>query len=220
MIEAKKYNMSAVKKAYDARSWLYSKLVAPFEHKNHLTAIEMAGIQPGENVLEVAVGPGMTFVELAKHVGKDTMLYGVDISTNMLQLTRQRLHAQGFSKFELREADSRNLPFEENSFDVVYNGYMLDLIPLADIPQILAEFKRVLRTGGRLVLLNMSKKDDTMTFREKLYEYLPSTFVLYGVGGCRPVLMEKMVKDVGYRQTTRTYLGGRSPSEIVIAVKG
>jgi demethylmenaquinone methyltransferase/2-methoxy-6-polyprenyl-1,4-benzoquinol methylase len=65
----------------------------------------------------------------------------------MLEMTRQRMLTNGFHNLVLKEADCRNLPFEDNSFDLLYNGCMLDLIPEQDMPQILAEFKRVLRPG-------------------------------------------------------------------------
>jgi ubiquinone/menaquinone biosynthesis C-methylase UbiE len=219
MIAAKEYDSQTVKRAYSRRGWLYSKTVARMEWSYHLTAIDRANIQRGEKILEVAVGPGLTIVELAGRVGKDTSIYGIDIAAGMLRLATQRLRAYGFSKFDLKEADSRQLPFEANSFDVVYNGYMLDLIPIQDMPIILAEFRRVLRPGGRLVLLNMSKRDETLTARDRLYQRLPAMLTLYLLGGCRPVLMETAVRAVGFQDVTRTFLDGKAPSEIVLARK-
>jgi demethylmenaquinone methyltransferase/2-methoxy-6-polyprenyl-1,4-benzoquinol methylase len=137
----------------------------------------------------------------------------------MLELTRQRLVKNGFSNFILKEADSRSLPFEDNRFDLLYNGYMLDLIPERDMPQILNEFMRVLRPGGRLVLLNMSKPDERPILREKLYQRLPAKLVLYVMGACRPVLMEKPVRSAGFVQVSRIFIGGKAPSEIVLGSK-
>ena len=219
MIEANEYAPKSVKRAYSRRAWLYSKTIAPMEWQYHLAAINMAKVQLGEKVLEVAVGPGLTIVELARRVGKDTTVYGIDVAPGMLRVATQRLQTQGFSKFDLREGDCRQLPFEENSFDVVYNGYMLDLIPTYDMSLILAEFKRVLRPGGRLVLLNMSKRDEAVTARERLYHRLPAKLALYLMGGCRPVLMEALVKAVGFQDVRRTFLDGKAPSEIVLARK-
>jgi len=220
VIEAKHYDLEAVKYAYSRRAWLYSKTVALVEWQNHLIAIDMANIQFGEKVLEVAVGPGLTIVELARRVGKDTTICGIDIAPGMLRLAAQRLQAHGFPNFELIEADSRQLPFQENSFDVVYNAYMLDLIPTWDMPLILAEFRRVLRPGGRLVLLNMSKYDESIiTARERLYRLLPAKLALYLMGGCRPVLMETGVKAAGFHDVKRIFLDGKMSSEIVLAMK-
>jgi ubiquinone/menaquinone biosynthesis C-methylase UbiE len=219
MIETKQFNPQDVRHVYNNRSWIYSKTVAPMEWPYHRLALEQAAIKRGEKVLEVAVGPGLTFLELARQVGKETKIYGVDLSTKMLEMTTSRLRAYGYSKFELREADCRNLPFEDISFDVIYISYMLDLIPLADMPTILGEFKRVLRPGGRLVLLNMSKADETLTLREKIYQRLPANFVLYVLGGCRPVLMERPTQAAGFTNVQRSFLPGKAPSEIILARK-
>ncbi|MFN8383333.1 MAG: methyltransferase domain-containing protein [Anaerolineales bacterium] len=220
MIAAKEFKPEVIKRAYNRRSWVYSKTVAQMEWTYHLTALDQAHIKTGEKILEVAVGPGLTIVELAKRAGRDTKIYGIDTSTGMLSLAEQNLRAHGFSNFQLKEADSRQLPFEDNTFDVLYNGYMLDLIPEQDMPKILSEFHRVLKPGGRIVLLNMSKRDaSTKTPRETLYSVLPAKLVLYILGGCRPVLMEGMVKDARFENINRTYLDGKFPSEIVTAVK-
>jgi ubiquinone/menaquinone biosynthesis C-methylase UbiE len=219
VIEVRQISPQAIEKAYDARSWAYSKIVAPREFNNHLMAIEQAEIQRGETVLEVAVGPGLTILELAKRVGNDTCIYGVDLSTSMLRLSEEKLMQAGFQNFELRQADCRELPYEKDTFDVLYNGYMLDLIPLDDLNGVLEEFKRVLKPGGRLILLNMSKKDEQITRSEKLYRSLPAVFVLYFFGMCRPVLMEEMVKKTGFIDVSRTFLDRIVASEIVIASK-
>lgn len=220
MIPAKELDPQFIRRAYNRRSWIYSKTIAPLEWEYHLIAIEKAEVKTGEKVLEVAVGPGLTMLELVRRVGKQTTIYGVDISTGMLKLTRERLKSHGFSNFDLREADSRRLPFDDNVFDVLYNGYMLDLIPFVDMPGILDEFHRVLKPGGRMVLLNMSKRDETViTPRERLYTLLPASLALYVMGGCRPVLMDNLVKVAKFENTKRVFLDGRFPSEIVTGVK-
>lgn len=220
MIAAKEFTAEVIKRAYNRRSWLYSKTIAQMEWEHHVTALKEANIKAGEKILEVAVGPGLTIVELAKRAGRQTMIYGVDTSSRMLSLTEQNLHSHGFSNFQLKEADCRELPFENNTFDFLYNGYMLDLIPVQDMPKILNEFYRVLKPGGQMILLNMSKPDlSTKAPRERLYEVLPDKLVLYLLGGCRPVLMEGGVRNTGFENVTRTYLEGKFPSEIVKANK-
>lgn len=220
MIAAKEFAPEVIKRAYNRRSWLYSKTIAQMEWNYHVSALNQANIKTGDKLLEVAVGPGLTIVELAKRTGRETTIYGVDTSSGMLSLAEQNLRNNGFSNFQLKEADSRQLPFEENTFDFLYNGYMLDLIPTQDMPKILNEFYRVLKPGGQMILLNMSKRDiSTQAPREKLYEFLPDKLVLYLLGGCRPVLMKGMVQDVKFENITRTYLDGKFPSEIVKANK-
>lgn len=219
MIDAKRYTPQQVKRAYDRRSRIYSRTIAPLEHENHMAAIEAAEVRAGERILEVAVGPGLTLLALARRAGGEAPIFGVDISTSMLRLADERLREAGLANVGLIVADCRSLPFEDASFDLLYNGYMLDLIRFDEMGQILAEFRRVLRPAGRLVLLNMSKDRDAPTVRERLYELLPANLVLYLAGGCRPVMMEGRVREAGFEHISRTFLAGRFPSEIVLARK-
>jgi len=220
MIEARQFEPDQISRAYDRRSWIYSKAVAPLEFKNHLQAIEKAAIQSSDKVLEVAVGPGKTLLEIVKRVDQNNIVHGVDTSSKMLEIARHAVLDAGYQNIALHVADARDLDFTDGTFDVLYNGYMLDLIPLADMPNILSEYKRVLKPGGRLVLLNMSKRDDqTLTLYERLYTKLPASFVLNFMGACRPVLMEHTTREVGFREVEREWIGGIIPSEIVTGFK-
>jgi len=220
MIEAGKYTAHDVRAIYSRRSRIYSKTVAPLEFPNHLRAIEKAAIQPHDNILEVAVGPGLAISELARKVDSSMTVRGVDLSPGMLAVAQDTVRTAGINNVILSEGSATNLKFPDNTFDVLYNAYMLDLIPLAEMPKILNEFKRVLKPGGRLVLLNMSKPDaQTITLRERLYPLLPPKLALYFIGGCRPVLMEQSVRQVGFKVIEREFMSGKFPSEIVTAIK-
>jgi ubiquinone/menaquinone biosynthesis C-methylase UbiE len=218
MIEARQFTQEQIKKAYSRRSWIYSRTVAPMEFENHIRAIEKANIQPHERVLEVAVGPGQVLLEIVKRVDKDNVVTGIDTSPGMLAVARRTVTEAGYQNISLQEMDARKMDFPDDAFDVLYNGYMLDLIPLADMAPILSEFRRVLRPGGRLVLVNMSKRDEQLTWREKLYMRLPAQLGLYLMGACRPVLMVQAVKDAGFQSVEREFVAGRFPSEIVMGV--
>lgn len=209
-VEAKR-----IRSLYNLWSSLYGPLAAPFEEKARLLGIKLAKIKPGERVLEVAVGPGRSFLEILNKVGKTGKAYGVDLSPKMLSETRKFVESKkGLADFELAEADARRLPFKGNTFDVVYNSYMLDLIPLGDMQPVLCEFRRVLKKGGRLVLVNLSKPDASPVLYEKAYRIAP-----YLLGGCRPVLMEGLVRKAGFKNAERQFVGGIIPSEVVTAVK-
>jgi demethylmenaquinone methyltransferase/2-methoxy-6-polyprenyl-1,4-benzoquinol methylase len=147
------------------------------------------------------------------------VVHGVDLSPGMLDIAKQYVTDAGYTNIDLREADARSLPFGDDSFDLLYNGYMLDLISFADMPVVLREFRRVLKPGGRLVLLNMSKPDERRTLMERLYQWLPQTIVLYFMGGCRPVLMTDDVREVGFHDVRREHIGGAFSSEVVTAIK-
>jgi ubiquinone/menaquinone biosynthesis C-methylase UbiE len=207
-------------RAYNYASAFYGPLIAPFERKPRMRGLELAAIQPTDTVLEVAVGPGATFVEILKRVERTNTVYGVDIAPKMLAKTRQVARAAGFSNVDLRVADAHHLPFPDGMFDVLYNSYMFDLMPLKEMPLLLAEFKRVLKPTGRLVLVNMSKPDDAgVTGFEHLYMRLPRRLVPYLLGGCRPVLLEPVLAGAGFTEIRREFMRHTMPSEIVLAKK-
>jgi demethylmenaquinone methyltransferase/2-methoxy-6-polyprenyl-1,4-benzoquinol methylase len=219
MIEAKAPT-HRIRRAYDFFSPFYGALAAPLERKPRMLGLEKAGIQPHDKVLEVAVGPGVTLAEILKRVDRTTVVYGVDLSPKMLEKARRRVSAAGYANLDLQEADARQLPFPDGTFDVLYNSYMLDLIPLGDLPVVLREFRRVLKPGGRLVLVNMSKENgDILTWYERLYRRLPARLVPYLLGGCRPALAEDLVKEAGFCEVTRDYIRHILPSEVVTARK-
>lgn len=220
MIEAIQVSADRLRKAYDRRSRVYAATVAKAEWPNHLRTMEKFEIRPSDRILEAAVGPGFSLVELLKRSGAENNVFGVDISSGMLNLARERAAEAGFRNVDLRLADAGNLPFEDSSFDILYNAYMLDLIPLKDLLPIVLEFRRVLKPGGKLVLLNMSKETEEETsFREKIYQLMPKTLSLYLMGGCRPVLMRSTVRDAGFKNIEREFMKGNMPSETVLAVK-
>ncbi len=202
-----------IRNAYNIFSRIYF-LAAPLEKKARMRGLELAQIKPTDRILEVATGLGDTFLEMLKQVDPANTVYGVDLSPAMLEKTRKRAVKNGYPNFDLGEGDARHLRFADETFDVVYNSYMLDLIPLADLPVVLGEFHRVLKTDGRLVLVNLSKRDASPIFYEKIYRWMP-----YLLGGCRPVLMESCVKQVGFSEVWREFFNMPMPSEIVTAVK-
>lgn len=220
MIDAR-VSTPALRRAYNWYSHFYGALVAPLERKARMLALARANIKRQDAVLEVAVGPGVTFLEILRRVDSPQLVYGVDLSPGMLRATRQRSLAAGYAHFELREADARSLPFGDGTFDVVYNSYMLDLIPLGEMPRVLSDFRRVLKPGGRLALANFSKRTGSRTMRlyEAAYSALPAPWVPYVAGGCRPVLMAGIVAQTGFHQVDQEFVPGIIPSEVVTAVR-
>lgn len=217
MIEAP-VTVSAIQKTYDLWSLFYGFTAVPLERKPRRRGLELAAIQPHDRVLEVAVGTGAALVEILKRVDRTNVVHGVDLSPKMLEKTRRAAARSGFTNVDLRQGDARSLPFDDNFFDVLFNSYMLDLIPLDDMPVVLNEFRRVLKKDGRLVLVNMSKDHD-ITLWERFYRATPARLVPYIYGGCRPVLMEGAVKAAGFRDVQREFVKNAISSEVVVGRK-
>lgn len=188
-----------IRRVYDLGSSLYGLIAVTVERGAARRSLECAEIGPRERVLEVGVGPGVTFGDILKRVERTNFVQGVDFSPRMLAQARGRVRSSGFSNFVLYRAEARRLPFREETFDLLYSGYLLDLTPLGDMPDLLREFRRVLRPGGRLVLLCLSRKDRSRrTLWERIYARLPARWIPYVLGGCRPVLMEGPVREAGF----------------------
>ena len=105
-------------------------------------------------ILDVATGTGDFAVEaLSLHPDK---VIGVDISEGMLEVGRKKMKERGFDpKIELMSGDSENLPFEENKFDAVIVAF--GVRNFENLEKGLAEMRRVLKPGGRMVVLEFSK---------------------------------------------------------------
>jgi len=146
------------RRVYDLWSHFYGWWAPLFERRPQMLALDRAAIQPHDKVLEVAVGAGGILVEILRLVDPANVVCGIDVSPKMLAKARRRVAKAGYTNVDLQEADARSLPLPANTFDVLFNSYMFDLLPLKDIPVVLGEFHRVLKPGGRLVLVNMSKE--------------------------------------------------------------
>ena len=206
-----------IKKAYKWWSKGYF-LFAPLEKTARTRGIELADIKPGDRVLEVAVGTGYSFLEILKRVNRNNTVCGIDLTPAMLGKTKRLITRKGYLNFDLREGNAKHLPFPDETFDILYNSFMLDLIPIAEFPAVLNEFRRVLKKDGRMVLVNMSKKENTPVLIEKLYNKVYN-WNPYLWGGCRPVLMESFVKQTGFRNVSREVPKSIHQSEIVTAIK-
>ena len=219
MIDAKS-STEQVRRVYDLWSRFYGPVAERFERMPKRMALEMAAIQPREAVLEVAVGPGKVLLQILNKVDAANTVFGVDLSPKMIDQARRLVSAAGHSNVDLRVADARCLPFTDATFDVVYNSYMLDLIPLADMPVVLEEFRRVLKPGGHMVLVSLTKEHaDQCSWWEWGYRLLPSTLATYVFGGCRPVLMRELVERAGFCDVNREFVRQWMPTEIVTARK-
>lgn len=105
-------------------------------------------------ILDVATGTGDFAVETLKL--NPEQVIGVDISEGMLEVGRKKMKTRGYEhKIDLRLGDSENLPFEENKFDAVIVAF--GVRNFENLERGLSEMHRVLKPGGRMVVLEFSK---------------------------------------------------------------
>ena len=193
--------------SYDLWAWLT-------ESKARDRCLELADIQNGEEVLEVAVGTGLAFERILK-ANPSGRNEGLDLTEAMLIRADRKAAKSGSNNYRLRIGDAYDLDFPDNSFDVLINNYMFDLLPQQDFLTVLEEFNRVLRPGGRLAMVNMTKGERWYNgLWERIYRINPAL-----LGGCRGVSLLPQIEECGFRQTKREYMSQLTfPSEIVCGV--
>jgi demethylmenaquinone methyltransferase/2-methoxy-6-polyprenyl-1,4-benzoquinol methylase len=119
-------------------------------------ALGQTGLRPGQSALDVAGGTGDLAAGMAGQVGERGLVVLSDINAAMLEVGRNRLLDRGLMRnvrFSLANAEC--LPFEDESFDCVTIGFGLRNV--TEKPAALASMRRVLRPGGRLLVLEFSK---------------------------------------------------------------
>jgi arsenite methyltransferase len=107
-------------------------------------------LRRGEHVLDIGCGPGLLAHEMAKAVGSEGRVCCIDMSEPMLAMSKRRCSDQPWVAFE--QANATRLPYADDSFDAAVSTQVYEFVP--DIPLALAELYRVLRPGGRTVILD------------------------------------------------------------------
>ncbi len=201
------------KASYDRISKWYDVL-ARSERKYGYKGLQKLSVKEGEIVLEIGFGTGHCIQSLARTVGNSGKVYGIDISQRMYDIALARIKRVGLSeRVNLLCGDATILPFETNFFDAVFISFTLDLFDTPEIPTVLQECKRVLRSGGRICIVALSKKKKTSV---RLYEWFHRKFPKFV--DCRPILVKKELEDINFQilNLEEMYMWGL-PIEIVLA---
>jgi len=176
-------------------------------------AIELLDLAPGQQVLNVGLGTGKEHCLIQEVISTKGNAFGIDISPRMLSTAYER------TKAPLCYADGGSLPFCQASFDRLMCSYVLDLIPYADIPTWISEFRKVLKPGGRMVISSLTEGVDTLS---RSFVYLWK-FVYrispIACGGCRPLQLRKLINQSGFQILDRKVIVQLGvPSEVIVAV--
>jgi arsenite methyltransferase len=115
---------------------------------------EHGRLAPGERVLDLGCGAGTDSLVAAQMVGPEGRVTGIDMTPAMLAKARAAAAEMGATNIEFLESEAEQLPFADDSYDVVVSNGVIDLIP--DKDAVFAEIHRVLRPGGRMQIADVT----------------------------------------------------------------
>jgi demethylmenaquinone methyltransferase/2-methoxy-6-polyprenyl-1,4-benzoquinol methylase len=202
---------------YNKISHVYDLLSERSEAPMRRAGIDLLKPKPAESVLEIGFGTGHTLVSLAKAVGPKGKVFALDLSDKMAKIARENLAKSGLlARTKVRCGDATQLPYTAGSMDAVFMSFTLELFDTPEIPKVLSECKRVLRPGGRIVVVGMSKegpKDPLVNVFEWTHKHFPKFL------DCRPIYVRRAVEGAGFAigkvMTKHMWI----PVEIVLGVR-
>jgi len=136
-----------------------------FEKLHHLLRLVDFNGWRGKRVLEVGCGAG---TDLARFARGGAIVTGVDLAASAIELARKNFEQQGLQG-EFREADGEHLPFDDNTYDLVYAHGVVQYTP--DGERLVEECRRVLKPGGRLYIVDFGKTDHPRSIVGKMHRH-------------------------------------------------
>ena len=127
----------------------YDLVFGPVFHPGRKDAVRIANDRPGQKILEVGVGTGLSL----PHFRADSEVTGIDVSAEMLERARRRVARRSLAHVKaILEMDAENLKFDDDSFDSVLALYVASVVP--NPARFAAEMRRVCRPGGTIIIVN------------------------------------------------------------------
>src|SRR5260370_11885640 len=155
-------------RTYRLFSGSYDIVFGPVFHPGRKEAVRIANDRPGQRILEVGVGTGLSL----PYLRTDSQVTGIDISAEMLARAQRRVGQQQLKHVDaLHVMDAEHLDFEDNSFDAVLALYVASVVPSP--ARFAAEMRRVCIPGGTIVLVNhFTSENWAARFMEKRLAHL------------------------------------------------
>jgi demethylmenaquinone methyltransferase/2-methoxy-6-polyprenyl-1,4-benzoquinol methylase len=180
---------------YYSRLSPFYDLLASSEKKFINRGLDLLDPQPDEKILEVGSGTGFAQIILTS-ILENGLSVGLDLSKGMCQIASRNLTRRGLSHLSnLIRSDTLPVPFQAGVFDAVFTSFTLELFDSPQIPKVLEDCRRVLKPGGRMVVVALSK-DQTLPWGGRLYEWLHDRFPR--LLDCRPIPARTLLEKAGF----------------------
>jgi ubiquinone/menaquinone biosynthesis C-methylase UbiE len=195
-IKPASHTKKQVGRNYDRLSQWYDLLEGGWEKKSRQAGLKLLSAHPVESVLEIGFGTGSCLVDLANAVGKNGLICGIDISTGMAKTTSERLFKANLLRdVHLVCGDACILPFDSQQFDAIFMGFTLELFEEIDLPTVLAECKRILKSGGRICVVALSRAAGSLS-ANRFYEFFH--YLWPQIIDCRPIYPGLLLEKAGF----------------------
>ena len=205
----------ATRAFYNKISAVYDLLAEHSEGPVRQAGLSRLAVRPGETVLEIGYGTGHCLLQLGEAVGPEGKVFGIDLSDGMRVRARERLEkANLLDRVELSYGDAAQLPYSPASMDAVFMSFTLELFDTPEIGTVLRECKRVLRLGGRIGVVAITKEGNPGLAVEA-YEWMHRHFP--NLLDCRPIYARRELEDAGFSICDATIARMWVPVEIVLA---
>jgi ubiquinone/menaquinone biosynthesis C-methylase UbiE len=187
---------------YDRISRIYDRLADHAESEARNVGLDLLAVRRGERVLEIGFGTGHALVRLAEAVGETGSIVGIDLSTGMHDVARERLQHTA-ARVDLVCAAVPPIPFPDASFDAAFLSFTLESFADPTIPLVLSELHRVLRVDGRLGVVALSTPGAGASAHalERAYGWLHRHFPHFV--DCRPIDPAEALRAAGFRIARR-----------------
>lgn len=182
-----------VKRAYRRDAPIYDLVFGAIFHPGRKTAVEHLHCKPGDRILEVGVGTGLSLGMYPN----DVKVVGIDLSQHMLDRAKVKAAEENYPQVEaLLQMDAQQMSFPDNSFDKVVAMYVASVVP--DPKQMMKEIQRVVKPGGTIIFLNHFKNRNPVirnieTMLQPLGKYL---------GWSPDFPLDTFLEQTGFRPTT------------------
>ncbi|UCZ54772.1 demethylmenaquinone methyltransferase [Bacillus shivajii] len=159
----------------------YDKMNSIISFQRHVAwrkdTMKHMDVQEGTSALDICCGTADWTIALAKAVGSEGNVVGLDFSKNMLSIGEKKLEDHNLQQVKLVHGNAMELPFEDNSFDYLTIGFGLRNVP--DYKKALLEMRRVVKPGGLVVCLETSQPT-TIGFKQIYWLYFKYIMPLFG----------------------------------------
>ncbi len=190
----------AARQTYNQLSPWYDLLAGRAEAPFRDRGLAMLDAQVGETVLEIGFGTGHALVQLAKRVGDEGYVVGIDVADGMARRASARLEEAGLrGRVGVCVGDGANRLFAEAAFDALFMSFTLELFDTPQIPVVLRHCAAMLNAQGRLAVVALSKPEEPgvpVRIYEWVHERMPHWV------DCRPIFVTEVLEEAGFRVLT------------------